>query len=142
MSARTRRGFSLIEMLVMLAILAVFAAFTLPGFRAQVLKGRRAEAREALQAIQLAQERFRSRNPRYAERIEELAQPETTRGNLYRLRISEAGTTRYTAEAVAQGSQLGDRSCRVLSLRLEHGAVHTTGRDERGSDQPGTCWPQ
>jgi prepilin-type N-terminal cleavage/methylation domain-containing protein len=58
-----RRGFSLIEILTVLAIVAVLAALTLPGFRDQVMKGRRAEAREALQEIQLAQPAIR-RPPR------------------------------------------------------------------------------
>lgn len=65
------RGFSLIEIVIVMAILAVLAVLTLPSFREHVLKGRRAEAREALLALQLAQERFRSGHPRYADRLED-----------------------------------------------------------------------
>lgn len=137
-----RRGFSLIEILTVLAIVAVLAALTLPGFRDQVMKGRRAEAREALQEIQLAQERFRSRSPRYADRLEDIEQPATTKGGLYRLRLVQADATRYRAEAVAQGSQSTDLRCRVLTLRLELGAVYTTGFDEQGVEQADACWPQ
>lgn len=137
-----RRGFSLIEILTVLAIVAVLAALTLPGFRDRVIKGRRAEAREALQEIQLAQERFRSRSPRYADRLEDIEQPATTKGGLYRLRLVQADATRYRAEAVAQGSQSADRRCRVLTLRLELGAVYTTGFDEQGVEQADACWPQ
>ncbi|OWQ45876.1 hypothetical protein CDL60_18695 [Roseateles noduli] len=136
------RGFSLIELLTVLAIVAVLAALTLPGFRDQVMKGRRAEAREALQTIQLAQERFRSRSPRYADRLEDLGQPATTRSSLYRLRIVQADATRYQVEAVAQGNQLGDRRCRVLTLRLEFGATTSTGFDDQGVEQAAACWPQ
>ncbi|MDH0866676.1 type IV pilin protein [Mitsuaria sp. GD03876] len=137
----SRRGFSLIEVLAVLAILAVLAALVLPGFRAQILQGRRAEAREALQAVQLAQERFRSRNPRYADRLEALEHPATTRSSLYRLRIVQADATTYTVEAIAQGTQGGDRPCRVLRLRLELGAIHTAGLDEQGAEQA-ACWPR
>ncbi|WP_431286844.1 type IV pilin protein [Roseateles chitinivorans] len=137
-----QRGFSLIELLTVLAIVAVLAALTLPGFRDQVMKGRRAEAREALQTIQLAQERFRSRSPRYADRLEDLGQPATTRSSLYRLRIVQADATRYQVEAVAQGNQLGDRRCRVLTLRLELGATTSTGFDDQGVEQATACWPQ
>jgi type IV pilus assembly protein PilE len=136
------RGFSLIEILTVLAIVAVMATLTLPGFRDQVMKGRRAEAREALQSIQLAQERFRSRSPQYAARLEDIGQPSTTKGGLYRLRVVQADATRYRVEAVAQGSQSGDRRCRVLTLRLELGTVVTTGLDEQGVEQTETCWPQ
>lgn len=137
-----RRGFSLIEVLTVLAIVAVVGALALPGFRDQVLQGRRAEAREALQAIQLAQERFRSRSPRYADRLEDLGQPATTKGGLYRLRIAQADATRYQAEAVAQGAQSADRRCRVLTLRLELGTTSTTGFDDHGAEQVQACWPQ
>lgn len=135
-------GFSLIEVMAALAIAAVLAVLTLPGFRAQVLKGRRAEARDALHAVQLAQERFRSRAPRYADRLEDLGQPPMSRSGLYRLRIVQAEATRYTVEAVAQGSQAADRRCRVLTLRMDLGAVHLGGADEHGVDQSGACWPQ
>ncbi|WP_431257718.1 type IV pilin protein [Roseateles chitinivorans] len=135
-------GFSLIELLTVLAILSVLAALTLPGFRDQVLKGRRAEAREALQSIQIAQERFRARHPRYADRLEDLEQSATTRGGLYRLRIVQADATRYQVEAVAQGNQSADRRCQVLRLRLDLGATTTTGFDDRGAEQADACWPQ
>lgn len=138
----TPRGFSLIEALTVLAIVAVLAALTLPGFRDQVIKGRRAEAREALQAIQLAQERFRSRGPRYADRLEDLGQAATTQGGLYRLRIAQADATRYQLEATAQGAQSADRRCRVLTLRQELGATSTTGFDDQGAEQADTCWPR
>ncbi|ANH70306.1 hypothetical protein ABE85_05990 [Mitsuaria sp. 7] len=137
-----RRGFSLIELLTVLAIVAVLATLTLPGFRDQVVKGRRAEARDALQAIQLAQERFRSRNPRYADRLEDIEQPATTTSGLYRLRIVQADATRYRVEATAQGSQTADAKCRVLTLRLEVGSVTTTGFDAQGVEQSNACWPQ
>jgi type IV pilus assembly protein PilE len=136
------RGFSLIELLTVLAIVAVLATLTLPGFRDQVMKGRRAEARDALQAIQLAQERFRSRHPRYTDRLEDIEQPATTNSGLYRLRIVQADATRYRVEAVAQGSQTGDVRCRVLTLRLEAGSITTTGFDAQGVEQPDACWPQ
>ncbi|WP_431261752.1 type IV pilin protein [Roseateles chitinivorans] len=135
-------GFSLIELLTVLAIVSVLAALTLPGFRDQVLKGRRAEAREALQSIQIAQERFRARSPRYADRLEDLAQPATTKGGLYRLRIVRADATRYQVEAVAQGNQSADRRCQVLTLRLDLGSTTTTGFDDRGAEQADACWPQ
>lgn len=136
------RGFSLIEIVIVMAILAVLAVLTLPSFREHVLKGRRAEAREALLALQLAQERFRSGHPRYADRLEDLAQSPLTRSSLYRLRIAQADATRYTLEAIAQGSQTGDRRCQVLTLRLEAGAIHTSGLDAGGAEQADACWPR
>ncbi len=136
------RGYSLIEVVAVLAILAALAALSLPGFRAHVLKGRRAEAREALHAVQLAQERFRSRSPRYAATLEELALTSATRSGLYQLRIIQADATRYAVEAVAQGSQTSDHPCQVLTLRVEAGTVETSGSDARGGEPAQACWPQ
>ena len=137
-----RRGFSLIELLTVLAIVAVLATLTLPGFRDQVMKGRRAEARDALQTIQLAQERYRSRNPRYTDRLEDIGQPATTKSGLYRLRIVQADAARYRVEAMAQGGQAADARCRVLTLQLEVGSITTTGFDAQGVEQSNACWPQ
>ncbi len=136
------RGYSLVEVVAVLAILAVLAALSLPGFRAHILKGRRAEARDALHAVQLAQERFRSRSPRYAATLEELALANTTRSGLYRLRIVQADATRYLVEAIAQGSQTSDHPCQLLTLRVEAGSVQTSGSDARGGEQAQACWPQ
>ncbi|OWQ92162.1 hypothetical protein CDN99_07400 [Roseateles aquatilis] len=142
MPAQPRRGFSLIELVVVLAIIAVLATLALPGFRDQVLRSRRAEAREALQMLQLAQERFRSQAPRYAQRLEELGHAATSRNGLYQLRIVQADRTRYAMEAHATGAQTGDRTCRVLMLSLENGSVRATGFDDHGAERVDACWPQ
>lgn len=137
-----RLGFSLIELMAAVAIAAVLTAVALPSFRQQVLKSRRAEAREALLALQLAQERHRSQHPRYADRLDALGQPELTRNGLYRLRITQAEATRYAIEAQAQGSQASDRACRTLGLRIADGSARPTAFDDRQQEQAAACWPQ
>jgi type IV pilus assembly protein PilE len=54
----------------------------------------------------------------------------------------QADAVRHAVEAIAQGSQTGDKSCRVLTLRVEAGTVQTTGFDDRGTEQADACWPQ
>ncbi|MBO9689413.1 MAG: type IV pilin protein [Mitsuaria chitosanitabida] len=142
MRSLVHHGFSLIELLAAVAIAAVLTAVALPSFRQQVLSSRRAEAREALLAAQLAQERHRSQHPRYAERLDELGQPALTRNGLYRLRITGADATRFGIEAQAQGSQAADRGCHTISLRLEDGDVRLAAFDDRGTVQASACWPQ
>lgn len=138
----SRLGFTLIELMAVIAIAAVLTAVALPSFRQQVLQSRRAEAREQLLVAQLAQERYRSQHPRYADRLDALGLPENTRNGLYRLRVTQADATRYVIDAQAQGSQAADRSCRTLVLRLEGGQIHSTALDDRGTEQASACWPQ
>lgn len=142
-SRRTRaRAFSLVELLAVLAIVAVLAVLTMPSFRDRILQGRRAEAREALLAVQLAQERHRANHPRYADRLEQLDRPPTTPSSLYRVRIVHADATSYAIEAQAQGSQASDRRCRVLALRQQAGEIQLTASDDRGAEQAESCWPR
>lgn len=138
----SRLGFTLIELMAVIAIAAVLTAVALPSFRQQVLQSRRAEAREQLLVAQLAQERYRSQHPRYADRIDGLGLPEITRNGLYRLRVTQADATGYVIDAQAQGSQAADRSCRTLVLRLEGGQIRSTAFDDRGTEQASACWPQ
>ena len=104
--------------------------------------GRRAEARDALLAVQLAQERHRASHPRYADRLEPLDRPATTPSSLYRVRIVHADATSYAIEAKAQGSQASDRRCRVLALRMQAGEIQLTAFDDRGAEQADACWPR
>lgn len=136
------RAFSMVELLAVLAIVAVLAVLTLPTFRDRVLQGRRAEARDALLAVQLAQERHRASHPRYADRLEPLDRPATTPSSLYRVRIVHADATSYAIEAKAQGSQASDRRCRVLALRMQAGEIQLTAFDDRGAEQADACWPR
>ena len=73
MTGFTRRwaisGFTLIELLIVAVLVAVLAAIALPSYNEYVKRARRSDAKEALIAVALEQERFRSNCPRYATSI-------------------------------------------------------------------------
>ncbi|GEA28185.1 type II secretion system protein G [Microcystis aeruginosa NIES-4325] len=56
------RGFTLIELLVVVILLGIFAALAIPSLLGQIVKGKQAEARSVLGAINRAQQGYRLEN--------------------------------------------------------------------------------
>lgn len=59
------RGFSLIELMIVVAIVGVLGAIAMPAYNNYVLRGKRAEGRNALMDLAARQERFYSDNNQY-----------------------------------------------------------------------------
>jgi type IV pilus assembly protein PilE len=115
-------GFTLIELMITVAIIAILAAVVYPSYTSVIRRSHRADARDALLQIQVAQEKYFLSNNGYA-----------TLANLYTASpiptVVKSGTTYYTANqyyivtfvsqsstayqvrAQAQGSQAGDGYC-------------------------------
>src|SRR5512134_1137543 len=64
-----RRGFTLIELMIVVAIIALLATVALPSYLDHVRKTRRADAIARISQIQQAQERFRANNAQYAANL-------------------------------------------------------------------------
>jgi type IV pilus assembly protein PilE len=60
-----RRGFSLIELLVVLVMLGILAALAMPAYQQHVIRTRRSEAHSALLKLMMQQERFHTQNNTY-----------------------------------------------------------------------------
>lgn len=140
----SRRGFTLIELMIVVAIVAVLAMVALPAYQGSVRKSRRAEAVAALSAVQQAQERWRANNTTYAGNAVlttaspgGLGLPATTANGRYAVALSNNTATGYTvtATAVAGQGQTADSasgsSCAVLTVTVTNG---------NGLNTPAACW--
>lgn len=137
MSASPRRraqGFTLIEVMVVLVVAAILAAVAVPAYQDQMRKARRAEARDMVSQIQVAQERWRSNNVSYASSITALGM--TASSAHYGYALSGASATGYTITATATGAQAADSAC--ASMAVQVGA--TTSYLRNGQADNGTCW--
>ena len=122
--AATRRGFTLVELMIALAIGALLLTIALPSYRSYMEKSRRTDARNALHDLASRQEKFFSTNNVYT------ANP----GNLgygavaFPVNVQQSGATHYslqltlaadgrswTASAQPQGAQAND-ACGTFTL--------------------------
>lgn len=60
-----RRGFSLIELMIVVAIIGLLAAIAYPAYTSSILKGKRAEGRAALLELMQQQERYFTQSGSY-----------------------------------------------------------------------------
>ena len=120
--ARRPSGFTLVDTMLACAVAAVVAGIALPGYQAQIVKSRRADAVQALETLRRAQEGHRDAHGRYAATLDELRLPAASPARLYTLSLQADGAARYVAAAAPAGdAQAGDAECRPLTLTVDSG---------------------
>jgi type IV pilus assembly protein PilE len=142
------RGFTLIELLIAVVVVGILAAVAYPSFMDSIRKGRRSDAFQALNAVQQAQERYRSDNAQYASTLAALpGSPSATSPNgYYTVALSGASATGYTltASAVAGKSQASDGDCAQLRVRVAGGNLFyssdTVGGSTFTEGASNRCW--
>ena len=136
-------GFTLVETMIAVAICAILASLSYPTFADQARKVRRIDAVVRLASLQLAQERWRSNNPRYGS-LAEIGLPAHSGEGIYRLSVAAHDASGYTAVAEAQGTQLRDIGCRFLQLTVAGGNTErASGADalvRNPSAANNRCW--
>ena len=152
-------GITLIELMVVLVIMAILGAIAFPAYNNYSNKARRAEGKSALNAIQLAQERFYTVNGQYVQgtttdKFDQLdldsnllvvSNCDGTVGTGLTLILSEnqnycisasaATANSYTLTATAQGAQSNDVNCTTMTITHlgVKGGTAATGEDME-------CW--
>ena len=107
----SQRGFTLIEIMIVVAIIGILAAVGYPAYTDYVLRGARAEARNALLEVAIRQEKFFSQRYSYATQMTDLGYATNTwatESGRFNVTFSAATATGFDARATAVGSQQDD----------------------------------
>lgn len=147
---KTRRGFTLIELMIVVAIVAVLATLAFNSYSKQVLKSKRAEAKQIMSDYALREERLRSTATAYTSNLATLLNvgtaPTTWGSGFYSIAISfpttgncPSGTAKGSANsfiitATAIGNQTKDTACTTMVLTSDCGTVTKTPSGTSG------CW--
>lgn len=142
-SYRQRRGFTLIELMIVLGIVALLVALALPGYKQFIRKSHRGEAQQLMMNYANLEEIWRANNNSYANAAN-LVPPTDS---LYTFYVRNAASsppaasdcananptpTAYVVVACASGDQVNDKqggtSCQRMSL------------SQAGIKTPAECW--
>ena len=118
---KQKRGFTLIELMIVVLVIAVLAGIALSGYNNQVRKSRRTEAKQILSDLSLKQEKYRSNNATYGTTIQ-IGGVATAKYYTVTMVASSNTGTNYTFTAVPSGDQAKD-SCGTLTLKMELGVL-------------------
>ena len=137
-----KRGFSLIELMIVVLIIAVLAAIAIPSYMTYVLHGRRSEAYALLEQDQAMLERCYAQNFTYTPAAPAVCPaPTATSANDYYVLAPTTVVTAsgYTLTAVPAGPQVRDTAC--TSFTLTSANVHSA-KNSAGADNTSVCWAQ
>ena len=134
-------GWTLSEMMIALALMAILVALALPSFNQQQRQARRADARQALQQVQLEQARWRGQHEQHAEQLSSLGWPgDRSALGHYQIAIEEASSTGYTVKATPIGAQAQDSACLPLRLQLVDSALLVLSSGTDPQTDSAKCW--
>ena len=106
MTNTLKKGFTLIEVMIVLGIVAILAALAVPAFQDALRKSRRSDAMNTIMDIQLAQERWRASDTDYGTLVEMgFTNPQVSPDGHYSVRLSSVTATGYIITATAQAPQ-------------------------------------
>ena len=120
-------GMTLIELLIVVAIVGILAAVAGPAWNDQVIKSRRADARNTLLAAQIEQEQYRANNLTYATSMSAMGMGsfDSTSRDYYRLEVVSADATSFLITATPNGNQANDSTCNAFAVR-QTGPEHSS----------------
>jgi len=113
----------------------------LPSYNSQQRQARRADARQALQQVQLEQARWRGQHEQHAEQLSSLGwtSDRSALGH-YQIAIEEASSKGYTVKATPIGSQGQDTACNPMRLQLMDNALLVLSSGADSQTDSAKCW--
>jgi len=133
-------GFTLIELVIVIIVVAILATIAVPSYSSYMRQSRRADAKNALAELQLAEEKYRGNNPSYTTNPVALGLTSVTGATswpssqgYYTLTIASASTTTYSATASVNTSSVQNSDsteCPALSVTQSGFVVDSTA----------SCW--
>jgi len=141
------RGFTLTEVLTAIVALTVLAAVTVTMWRSSNLRSRRADAVEALLALQAAQDEYFGLKARYASEAQVTAPPPAGLGipplskrGYYQISVRNSPDNLgywATARVVPRADESADARC--VEMRIDQNG-RRFAVDSKGEDRSADCW--
>ena len=133
-----KKGFTLIELMLVIGIVAILAALAVPSFLDSVRKSRRSDAMDTIMAIHLAQEKYRANNTTYGTNAQlGFDSPQISPKGHYSVAVSGNNATGYTITAtVVTGDDQANDYCGSFILTNAAGVISKTNTASNAD----LCW--
>jgi type IV pilus assembly protein PilE len=138
-----QQGVTLIELMVVVMIIGILAGIAYPGYRAQVMRSHRSDAKIALERLAQSLERcYTNSTPRTYDGCAPLAavaaDTAVSDNGYYSIDFpADPDATTFTLRATAIGGQLKDTDCRTFTLDNTNVRGAKTAAS---ADNAGQCW--
>lgn len=149
MNKASRRGFSLIELMIAVAIIGIIAGVAYPSYQNSVRKAKRAEGRAALMRLMQQEEQFYSQKSTYS-----VFSSTSTNADEMTFKWYSGDNAASSAYEISAAACTGDTlaNCVLLTARpgtanvdsnytdSECGNLTLSSTGEKGPSTPTTCW--